>query len=182
MIIAKLLQLDIRDFDRYEKCLTNEYKSWYENGQLDREFYRDGDMEERKFYHENGQLFSRELYRNGKVEGCYRQWHDNGHPESTSFYRNGKSEGSRTFWFPDGHVEIKDFCRNGKREGICKIWNEDGQCEFHAFYRNDQAVDANFTFRKKRVFLRIIRSFRKRIIHTANTILISDLSNIICQL
>lgn len=54
------------------------------------EFYRDQKLEEeRKEWHENGQLMLRELYRDGRREGERKEWNLNGTIHSHFYYQNG---------------------------------------------------------------------------------------------
>jgi hypothetical protein len=69
-----------------------EFKSWYDNGQMDTHcFYRDGQREgEFKTWHSNGQMDTQGFYRDGKREGEFKTWHPNGQMDTQGFYRDGK--------------------------------------------------------------------------------------------
>lgn len=132
----------------------------YPNGQLEvREFYWNGKLEgEHKIWHENGQLMSDQIYWDGKPEGKYKSWYENGRPSAITSLRAGLGEGEFRHWDRDG----------------CPYW-------FH-WCKNGDAIDYEFTFQKKRIWLKLRRMVMTQLIrdkYIANLFLISDLTNLL---
>jgi antitoxin component YwqK of YwqJK toxin-antitoxin module len=132
-------------------------------------------LEERKFWHENGQLQSQEFYRAGKLEGESKWWYENGQLASRGFFQNGKLKGESKWWYENGQIWSQVFHRDGKLEGEFKSWYKNGQPESQAFYRDGKIIDVNFYFAKKSAFLRIRKRFLNRAIFPLDTMLITDL-------
>jgi len=166
-------QLEVQAFYRNGKE-EGEHKSWHENGQLGvQAFYRDDEPEgKRKCWYANGQLHVQEFYRDGKLEGKRKVWYKNGQLWTREFYRDGKLEGEYKSWYENGQLQAQEFYRDGELEGECKSWYENGQPYEQKFYWNGTSIHDNFNFAKKQVFLRIGSCYRKRVIHSINMVLI----------
>jgi antitoxin component YwqK of YwqJK toxin-antitoxin module len=132
-------------------------------------------LEERKFWYGNGQLWSQEFYRDGKLEGERKVWHENGQLLFQEFYRDGKEEGERKSWYGNGQLRFQEFYRDGKWEGECKVWYENGQLWSQIFYRNGKLTTADFPA-KKCAFLRLRKRFLDRNIFPLDIMLITDLA------
>ena len=85
-------------------------------------------------------------------------------------------------YYADGRPEEREFYLNRKLSGIHKFWLENGYLSECEFYRDGELIDAKFTFLKKRRLLRVIKYYRKRTINLTNTMLISDLVDVISRL
>ena len=117
--------------------------------------------------------------RNGKNEGEYILWHKNGQPWVCQYFRDGKTEGEVKVWHSNGYPCRYLLGKGGKIDGECKCWNKNGKIEKREFYRDGKVIDENFNHSKKRIFLRIVKNSRKRIIYSANIMLIFDLFQIV---
>ena len=40
-------------------------------------------------WHENGQIESRGLFKDGKLNGLYESWYENGKPKESTMYKDG---------------------------------------------------------------------------------------------
>jgi antitoxin component YwqK of YwqJK toxin-antitoxin module len=154
------------------------------------------DLQERKTYHHNGQLKILEYFQHGKPEGTWTAWHSNGQIRIKCVYRNGKLEGEYNSWYECGKCEKRLFYRDGEMNGNCRYWYRNGQLMVQAFYRNgvlqgeywyknwslihefyrdDIVIDKRFTLKKKRLFIRFAKLFRRCEV-SLDTFLISDLA------
>jgi len=102
---------------------------WHENGQKWREeTYRDGKREGlTTAWYENGQQSMDGTYRDGKDEGLFTEWHENGQKSRESTFRDGVLEGPSTSWYPNGQKWSETTWRDGQREGHRATWHDNGQ-------------------------------------------------------
>jgi len=116
---------------------------WHDNGQLYIEnTYRDG-KEEGMFegWHENGQKWKECHYQNGKFEGRYQEWNDNGQKLIDCQYLDGKKEGLYQEWWNNGQKLIESYYLDGKLEGLYQKWCDNGQKWIECIYRAGEAVE-----------------------------------------
>lgn len=167
-------------FFNYDIKLIESKRYWSYTQLAEQEFrlnrIREG---ERKFWHRNGQLCEQEFYRNGKLEGERKEWYENGQLADRAFYKNGNREGERKRWSENGMIEVKSICRDGVLDGEYKSW-DNGRPMEHTFHRRGFVIDPYFSNRKKNVFVRLKRKFRKHAIGLIDTVLISDLRKVAC--
>ena len=72
--------------------------------------------EEFEFYYDNGQLFYKGDYKNGKKDGPWVIYWSNGQLHYKGDYRNGKKEGTYVFFNRDGSKYLwSGVYRNGKK-------------------------------------------------------------------
>ena len=96
-------------------------QEFYENGQLrSKQNFKNG-KEEGEFigYHKNGQLWYKGNYKNGKEEGDHVEYHENGQLWAKGNYKNGKKEGEHVVYYENGQIEEKCNYKNGVKEGMC---------------------------------------------------------------
>jgi antitoxin component YwqK of YwqJK toxin-antitoxin module len=62
-------------------------------------------------YHQNGQFFFKQYYKDGKREGFWETFHDNGQLAIRGYWKDGKQEGLWEIYHDDGRL---DFTRNYK--------------------------------------------------------------------
>ena len=72
----------------YNKRDNGPFKSWYSSGQLEiegtmKDGMRDGEW---RFYHLNGKLFKKVIYRNDLAEGSVIEYYDNGNKKFEGNY------------------------------------------------------------------------------------------------
>jgi len=82
-----------------------------------KEIYKDAKLEGEQLWWENGQLFSKLFYKEGKQEGEQESWWENGQLMSKYFYKDGKKEGEQLTWHRNGQLVSKEFYKEGKLEG-----------------------------------------------------------------
>jgi antitoxin component YwqK of YwqJK toxin-antitoxin module len=137
-------------------------------------------LEDRKYWHANGQLRMHAFYQDGQREGECKYWYENGQTKLQQFYRNGKMEGKYHFWRENGQIISQYFCRNGKLEGEQKDWQRDGQLNNPEYFKNGKPIDDSFNQSKKHSFLRLKKRFLIRnVLDRLNSILIPDLGKIV---
>jgi len=137
----------------------------------------DHDTIERKEWYTNGQLSTWEFFRNGKREGERKSWRENGQLCEQAFYRDGKLEGKHMLWYENGNPYDQSFYRTNKRHGEFKFWHLDGQILVWKFFI--EGMNTRLGRVEIRAFLRIMKNFRRDVIRSTNTVLISDLIKII---
>lgn len=112
------------------------------------------DTEEYKRY-SNDQLIEQSFYRSGRLEGCRKFWRETGTPWTRSFYLNGILEGQCKSWYENGKIKALEFYRNGEINGERKIWHVNGGLWLRHFWKDNQIIDYNFTWKKKKIFLKL---------------------------
>lgn len=134
-------------------------------------------------YYDDGKLLDKKYYLNGKLEGEYKSWHHNGQLMEQEFYRNGKRDGERKIWYNNGNLRVQTFYRNNLPQGIYKSWYRDGGRPYWFHWcKNGDAIDYEFTFRKKRIWMKLKRIL-DRSVHDKHAdilsiFIISDLLNL----
>ena len=63
--------------------------------------------------YDNGQLKTRENYKNGKLNGLYESWYETGKPWSRKNYKNGKRDGLHESWYENGQLELRASYKDG---------------------------------------------------------------------
>lgn len=58
-------------------------------------------------WHVNGQLCEEATYKDGKLDGPYKNWYANGQPGVEATYKNGKLSGLCKVWHPNGQLEVE---------------------------------------------------------------------------
>jgi len=93
-------------------------------------------------YRENGQLFRKGNYKNGKREGAWIRYHTNGQLKKKGRYKNGKEEGEWVEYYDDGQLFIKGRYKNGKKEGEWVFYSENGTLDsgYSGTYKNGEKV------------------------------------------
>ncbi len=75
----------------------------------------------------NGDTALLQPCRNGREEGCVKQWYPGGQVEAERWYHNGKKEGLHRGWWPDGKVKFAYHFSNGEYNGGVEEWYNNGQ-------------------------------------------------------
>jgi len=154
----------------------------HNNGQLFvRTFYRNGKMRKKYGWYSDGQPWWTEYFNEyERREGEYKEWHKDGHLYIHSFHRDGDREGKYKSWYSNGNPCKHEFYRDGRLEGERKCWHENGWLARREICKNGLVVDMDFSLNKKIVFLRLIRLLRNRT-YLINSTLISDLAAIVLR-
>lgn len=125
--------------------------------------------------YDDGNLFEREFYRNGKLEGEHKIWYINGQLYKHDFYREDQLEGECKSWHDNGVLWVREFYCNGLRNGEYGCWDSDGRLFRYSFYRHEKLIVPCFTFQLKYTLLKIKTSYHKSRLSFINKFLISDL-------
>jgi len=107
-------------------------KEYYPNGKLKKEYQynKDGlaDGYYKKYY-DNGDIFVKSAYKNGKLEGLGRTYYKNGQVEWEVNYINGKEEGNYKEYYKGGELKAEATFKDGKEVGVSKNYFKDGSLE-----------------------------------------------------
>ena len=86
-------------------------------------------------YHKNGQLKSKENYKDGKVDGLWEYYYENGQLKSKENYKDDELTLSQSF--TSKGIPLKDFTyNNGLKTGVEEIYHENGQLGIKENYKD----------------------------------------------
>jgi len=87
------------------------------------------------------------FFKDGKLEGEYKEWCPSGQLHKHYFYYDGKLEGEYKEWYgefkdwiPNEQLYKHCFYKNGKLEGEYKQWHPIGQLCYDFFYKDGKLV------------------------------------------
>jgi antitoxin component YwqK of YwqJK toxin-antitoxin module len=75
-----------------------------------------------KYFYENGQIFQKVYYNEGKPEGKFSEFYDTGELKRTGKYQNGLREGSWKVYYKSGKIQQKGKYKEGEKRGIWKTF------------------------------------------------------------
>lgn len=129
---------------------VGEFKSYHENGQLfEHELYKDGKLDgEYKRYYKNGQLECSGFYKDGKLDGEYKRYREDGQIQRQSFFEDAKEEYKD--YYPNGQLRFHEFRKDGKLDGEFKSYREDGQLLEHYVYKEGLKISEDEYFQNKK--------------------------------
>ena len=84
----------------------------------------------------NGQLESRETYKNGERNGLSEFWYPNGQLRERTIYKDEKPEGLRETWYKNGQLGSRSNYKDGKYSGLWENWYANGQQESRALTKD----------------------------------------------
>ena len=115
---------------------------WYDNGQLWRKgVYTNGKKDgEWQWWHGNGHLWQKGVYANGNPEGEYRWWHYNGQLREKGVYVHGHRDSEWQWWHCNGQLATKGVYVNWRKEGKWQMWDENGAMLSLYVYHNGEHV------------------------------------------
>lgn len=113
-----------------------------------------------------------------QISEPHERYYDNGNILSRSYFLDGKLDGEFKSWYTNGNVMEQEFYRNGKREGERKIWHDNGLHTEYVFYNTGIQRIRYFTFRKRKMLLKLKRILYFRSLPELN-FLIFDLEKMI---
>ena len=91
-------------------------------------------------WYENGQMWKRCTYLNGKFDGLYEVWYGNSQMHIRSTYLNGKFDGLYESWCENGQIKTRCTYKNGYPHGLYKSWYKTGKmserCTIDALYES----------------------------------------------
>lgn len=86
-------------------------------------------------YHSNGQLFAKEHWVHGDLDGLQQYYYSDGTLHAQFHYRGGWIDGDVTLNFPNGQAQRILHLHRGKAHGVERLWNEAGQLIMECDYR-----------------------------------------------
>lgn len=99
-------------------------------------YYKDGKLNgEYKNWYYRDSICRHCNYKNDKLEGESKRWNARGGLVEHSFYKNDKLEGEYKSWYCDGQIREHFFYKDGKKEGECKTWHPNGKLEYYFSYK-----------------------------------------------
>ena len=111
-------------------------ESWLPNGDKCKETnWRNGTGRFCKYY-ENGQKWSEENYKDGKLDGLSAEWYQDGQKKEEVFYENGKQDGLSIFWYENGRKKYEGNYKEGKQDGLETVWDGNGQKKSETNYKD----------------------------------------------
>lgn len=152
--------------------LNGSRKTWYQNGQLNRnETYKKGNLFGIcYYYHENGNLllekeyirtkrlnYSKNYYYNGNIkdhayyygymlkDSIYRSYHEDGSLRQRVFFKNNQMHGESILISKDSII-TKTYYNNGYLDGMYTSRAKNGQILEKKHYKNDLIVDTSYTW------------------------------------
>ena len=78
-------------------------------------------------YRGEGQLWHREKYIDGKLNGLSEEYHSNGQLQFKENYVDGKSNGAREYYYENGQLKTKGNIKDGKFVGLVERYDENGK-------------------------------------------------------
>lgn len=86
-------------------------------------------------YYPSGQIKSRRVLLDGKVEGVWTEWHENGRISFYSEWRNGLGHGTWLYFHENGELSQRAFAQNDIWMGVTEGWSETGEKNYQALHR-----------------------------------------------
>jgi antitoxin component YwqK of YwqJK toxin-antitoxin module len=104
--IHYFLNLECAFYYSLQKIQNGEYLGRYENGQLWKKCtYTDGKLNgEYLEWYKNGQLWKKCTYTDDKLNGEYLSWYENGQQRVKCTYTDGKLNGEYLAWYDNGKI------------------------------------------------------------------------------
>lgn len=90
----------------------------------------------RKIYYENGQLYEKGEFVNGKYEGHINIYYENGAPHFKMTIKNGGFDGFFKSWYENGQMKYENNFENGKPNGFHRTYYENGLTEVESKYNH----------------------------------------------
>ena len=81
----------------------------------------------RVWWHENGQIYTLENWKDGKQDGLFLDWYENGQKSMEENWKDGKQDGRGLGWHENGQKSREANWKDGKQVGRALRWRENGQ-------------------------------------------------------
>lgn len=78
-------------------------------------------------WYNTGEKLLERYYKDGKIEGVFKQWWPNGNYRYIFNYKNGLFNGIQTVFFSKNETRQKSNYLQGKEEGLQQTWDSSGQ-------------------------------------------------------
>ena len=114
-------------------------ETYYENGQLrSKEYYKNGESHgPYELFLENGQLAFKINYINGAAHGPWEEFYENGQLKKKSNYKNGKERLSEYFYENGQLLSIENY--KNKHNWSTESFYENGQLMLKGNYKNNES-------------------------------------------
>jgi hypothetical protein len=164
--------------------LTEEFKQYYDNGQLYVHYYKINNKKEGEYkeYYLNGHLYIHCFYKNDKQQE-HKQYNFDGYPIIHYFCnKNQQIEGKIKMYYKNGKLYTYSSIKNNNREAKFKEYDIKGQLKKYEYYINGCLI-TKFNFEIEFALLKfkdIFKSkYRKPRYELLDKYFIKDISNII---
>lgn len=119
-----------------------ELHSKYANGKASRDMkYRNGEIDGNyKEYHPNGQLMEESLFEAGIRVGESREFNADGTPLVTNHWLNDDLDGEQLYYWPNGKLRKKSHFVDGEQHGTTTLYDKAGKVVLVLTYRDDQVI------------------------------------------
>ena len=116
--------------------------SKYPNGKTSREMtYRNGVIEGPfKEYHPNGKVLEECAFDNGERTGTDHDFYEDGTPASITIWKNGDQHGEQLEYWPNGTVSERSNYVHGSRHGLTVHYDKTGKAVLELTFRDDDVV------------------------------------------
>ena len=78
-------------------------------------------------WYNTGEKLLERYFKQGKIEGTFKQWWPNGNYRYLFNYKNGLLNGPQTVFFPNSKIRQKSNYQLGKEAGLQQTWDTSGQ-------------------------------------------------------
>lgn len=98
--------------------------------------------EEKIYYGDPEQsLFEVNTYKNGVLNGPWKQYFKNGKLLASGTYRDGNFEGQVTYYYSSGNIDEQGYYKNAVRNGFWKKFDIDGELLGKVYYLNGKVLE-----------------------------------------
>ena len=117
---------------------TGIWEEYWNNGQLySKGLYKDNKKDGIwETYYSNGQLKSKFSYKDGKYDGIWEEYHENGQLKSKFSYKDGKYDGIWETYYSNGQLDSKGSYKDDKKEGYWESYYSNGQLKSKGLYKD----------------------------------------------
>ena len=122
---------------------SGEWLSYHENGQLFlMQYYKDGKKEGIwEEYSVNGRIKRKEIYKNGILNSHTDfYYYEGGQLSSLENYKDGKLDGPEEYYYDNGQLMSKGNYKDGKKEGLWENYDKVGTQIKNEIWKDDKLV------------------------------------------
>ena len=119
---------EIRKEEKYQNGEIQEKKEWHPNGNEWKKYkYKDGKLNGKCIeYYKNGEKSSIQYWLSGKKDSDWIYYYDNGKVKETFMYDMDIIHGKREKYFYSGQIHMRRNYKNGVMEGLYEEWRMRG--------------------------------------------------------
>lgn len=100
----------------------------------------------------NGKKYSSTEFERGKLNGRTIKWNKNGQKVLEESYKNDKQEGPSTMWFDNGQKFIEKYFIDGKLNEKSTTWSKDGLIRIDTYYKDNKMEGLAITYKDGKLF------------------------------